>query len=135
LNKLPPYNSPRPGLKEAVDETYLPLLSLTTSEPVDTSPSSLTTQSSTPPFTPADILPDPTKLAMILEASQDIIYAEKALREVETLKARDVEGSGELERAFSPALHVMLIWGRAITITKQSQSGGPSRREERKRTG
>lgn len=35
---------------------------------------------------------------MILEAASDIRDAERDLREIEILKSRQVEGSGELER-------------------------------------
>ncbi|KIR27790.1 hypothetical protein I307_04693 [Cryptococcus deuterogattii 99/473] len=38
------------------------------------------------------------KLAMVLEAASDIRGAERDLREIEVLKSRQVEGSGELEQ-------------------------------------
>lgn len=50
-----------------------------------------------PAINVADLLPDATKLTMILEAAQDIKSAERDLREIELLKKREVEGAGMLE--------------------------------------
>jgi hypothetical protein len=53
---------------------------------------------------PSDLLPDSAKIAILLEAKGDIVAAERDLREIETLKQRGVEGSGNLEgmRVFRP---------------------------------
>jgi hypothetical protein len=45
----------------------------------------------------ADLLPDQTRLAMVLEAREDIVEAERVLREIEVYRSRAVEGAGELE--------------------------------------
>jgi len=63
------------------DEGYKPLLSLHT----DDTPSET--------YEP----PDETKVTILLESRADIISAERDLREVEILKERGLEGSGNLE--------------------------------------
>lgn len=48
-------------------------------------------------------LPDETKVALLVESRNEIIAAERDLREIELLKERGVEGSGNLE-SMSPFL-------------------------------
>ena len=72
---------PRPYHTLTPDEGYKPLLSLHTDD--------------TPPETYDP--PDETKLTILLESRGDIISAERDLREVDILKERGVEGSGDLE--------------------------------------
>lgn len=47
-----------------------------------------------------DDLPDAAKVAILVESKGDIISAERDLREIELLKQRGVEGSGNLEREY-----------------------------------
>jgi len=42
-------------------------------------------------------LPDEAKVALLVESRNEIIAAERGLREIELLKERGVEGSGNLE--------------------------------------
>ena len=68
------------------DPQYLPLLSLdgqTTGENEG--------------VTESDLLPDSTKLTMILEAAGDIKHAERTLREIDLLNQQGAGGSGSLE--------------------------------------
>ncbi|WWD19872.1 hypothetical protein CI109_104340 [Kwoniella shandongensis] len=89
------------GIKRLIDgyNQYLPLLTL----PTASNPSAQNDDPSVTPSTQSqsireeDLLPDSVKLAMILEAAGDITTAERDLREVEILKGRGVEGSGDLE--------------------------------------
>lgn len=41
---------------------------------------------------------DQAKIALLVESKGDIVRAERDLREIELLKERGVEGSGDLER-------------------------------------
>lgn len=99
------------GVKRLLEgyEQYLPLLAIPTAtgpSPNSSAPDPNATPSteepnSTPRPTPiheSSLLPDSVKLAMILEAASDIRGAERDLREIEILKNRQVEGSGELEQ-------------------------------------
>lgn len=99
----------QPYVLYRIDEQYLPLLAIpaaTGPSPNSSAPDPNATPSteepnSTPRPTPiheSSLLPDSVKLAMILEAASDIRGAERDLREIEILKNRQVEGSGELER-------------------------------------
>lgn len=93
-----------------IDEQYLPLLTIPTASGPLPNPSFATqtstlssseqaNQTLTPtPIHESSLLPDSVKLAMVLEAASDIRGAERDLREIEILKSRQVEGSGELER-------------------------------------
>lgn len=45
----------------------------------------------------ADVVPDETKVAIVVEARDDIKDAERGLREIEVLAARGVAGAGELD--------------------------------------
>jgi hypothetical protein len=47
--------------------------------------------------TESDLLPDLTKLTMVLEAARDVKDAERALRDIEVLKKQGAEGAGSLE--------------------------------------
>lgn len=47
-------------------------------------------------LTESDLLPDSTKLTMVMEAAGDIKHAERVLRDIELLKKQEVEGSGRL---------------------------------------
>lgn len=47
----------------------------------------------------SDLLPDSTKLAMVLEAAADIRHAERALRDIELLQKQEAHGSGRLHGA------------------------------------
>ena len=47
-----------------------------------------------------DDVPDLTKVALLVESKGDIISAERDLRQIELLKQRGADGSGELESAF-----------------------------------
>lgn len=84
-----------------VDETYLPLLSLSDpTVPAATgfgSDANGTRSTSTAPTSEWDIVPDAVKVTMLLEAAEDIKRIERDLRDVEVFKTRGVEGSGELE--------------------------------------
>ena len=44
---------------------------------------------------------------MVLEAGEDVMYAERALREIEVMKQKGVEGSENLEGL---SLHVLRVW-------------------------
>ncbi|KAL0247002.1 hypothetical protein I308_104034 [Cryptococcus tetragattii IND107] len=91
-------------------EQYLPLLTIPTASGPLPNPSFATqtstlssseqaNQTLTPtPIHESSLLPDSVKLAMVLEAASDIRGAERDLREIEILKSRQVEGSGELEQ-------------------------------------
>jgi hypothetical protein len=74
------------------DEAYLPPLTLPTFE----TPSEAGTTGNASVH-PSNLLSDATKLTMVLEAGEDVVYAERALREIDNLRERGVEGSGELE--------------------------------------
>ncbi|KGB76624.2 hypothetical protein CNBG_2462 [Cryptococcus deuterogattii R265] len=100
------------GVKRLLEgyEQYLPLLTIPTASgplpnPSFTTPTSALSSSEqanqtlTPtPIHESSLLPDSVKLAMVLEAASDIRGAERDLREIEVLKSRQVEGSGELEQ-------------------------------------
>ncbi|OWZ69529.1 hypothetical protein AYX14_05076 [Cryptococcus neoformans] len=103
------------GVKRLLEgyEQYLALLAIPTAGGLSANASSSDpnpTSSSTEPRNPtptlasaptpiheSSLLPDSVKLTMILEAASDIRGAERDLREIEILKSRQVEGSGELE--------------------------------------
>ncbi|WVQ66722.1 uncharacterized protein L199_004911 [Kwoniella botswanensis] len=90
------------GIKRLLDgyDQYLPLLN-----PPSTTITTLTNdqeQDSTESnkkerITESDLLPDAIKLTMVLEAYSDIKGAERDLREIDSLKNKDVQGSGNLE--------------------------------------
>ncbi|OXG83855.1 hypothetical protein C345_04188 [Cryptococcus neoformans A2-102-5] len=104
------------GVKRLLEgyEQYLPLLAIPTAGGLsanasssDSNPTSSSTEPPNPtptlasaptPIHESSLLPDSVKLAMILEAASDIRGAERDLREIEILKSRQVEGSGELEQ-------------------------------------
>lgn len=48
----------------------------------------------------ADVVPDDAKVAIVVEAREDIKDAERGLREVEVLASRDVAGAGDLDSKF-----------------------------------
>lgn len=63
---------------------------------------------------------DQAKIALLVESRGDLISAERDLREIELLKERGVEGSGDLERELPrPAL----IRGRALLL--RPRAAGP----------
>ncbi|KAK6909142.1 hypothetical protein I204_01565 [Kwoniella mangroviensis CBS 8886] len=90
------------GIRRLLDgyDQYLPLLN-----PPSTSTTTLRNdqeQDSTESnrkerITESDLLPDAIKLTMVLEAYNDIKGAERDLREIDLLKNKDVQGSGNLE--------------------------------------
>ncbi|ODN77476.1 hypothetical protein L202_04650 [Cryptococcus amylolentus CBS 6039] len=84
------------GVKRLLDgyEQYLPLLTIP-----HPSTSTMTDQASdeSQPIQESDLLPDSVKLAMVLAAAEDIVGAERDLRELEVLKGKGAEGSGQLE--------------------------------------
>ncbi|WVO17117.1 hypothetical protein L204_104807 [Cryptococcus depauperatus] len=83
------------GVKRLVNcyHQYLPFLSI----PIPTSSIMSTEDADESQVKESDILPDSVKLAMILEAAIDIKNADKYLREVDVLRNKGVEGSGQLE--------------------------------------
>ncbi|WVR09637.1 hypothetical protein IAU60_006710 [Kwoniella sp. DSM 27419] len=89
------------GLKRLIEgyHQYLPLLYPTGVPPSSThsQDGGESTEQDPRPVTKADLLPDAAKIAMILEAAADIRGAERDLREIELLKQRGVDGSGQLE--------------------------------------
>ncbi|ODN95335.1 hypothetical protein L198_04731 [Cryptococcus wingfieldii CBS 7118] len=84
------------GVKRLLDgyEQYLPLLTI----PHPSTPT-MTDQASdeSQPIQESDLLPDSVKLTMVLAAAEDIVGAERDLRELEVLKGKGAEGSGQLE--------------------------------------
>ena len=68
-----------------IDEGYKPFLALPGEEPEEGH----------------EDVPDETKMVLLLESRDEIIAAERGLREMEILRDRGVEGSGELESAYS----------------------------------
>jgi hypothetical protein len=82
----------------AIDQQYLPLLTLADHQPrnEDDAPQEGITES--------DLLPDSTKLTMVMEAAGDIKHAERLLRDIELLKTQEVEGSGQLHGQY-PTYH------------------------------
>jgi len=80
----------------SLDQQYLPLLSIPSLEPVAAQAQDGPSGESQHLFE-ADLLPDATKVTMLLEAAPDIRAAERDLREIDLLRARGVEGSGILE--------------------------------------
>lgn len=83
-----------------IDQQYLPLLKLADHQPrnEDDAPAQAIRES--------DLLPDSTKLTMVMEAAGDIKHAERVLRDIELLKKQEVEGSGQLHgRSYSPPRH------------------------------
>lgn len=81
-----------------VDQQYLPLLTLADHQPriEDDAPNQALSES--------DLLPDSTKLTMIMEAAGDIKHAERVLRDIELLKKQEVEGSGKLHGQYRTAM-------------------------------
>ncbi|WVQ75635.1 hypothetical protein IAR50_005264 [Cryptococcus sp. DSM 104548] len=85
------------GVKRLLNgyDQYLPLLTIphpsTTSTPADQA------SDETQPVQESDLLPDSVKLAMVLAAAEDIVGAERDLRELEILKNSGAEGSGRME--------------------------------------
>jgi hypothetical protein len=65
------------------DPQYLPLLSL------DAPGEDATFES--------ELLPDSTKLTMVLEAAGDIRHAERTLRDIDLLNQQGAAGAGDLE--------------------------------------
>ncbi|WRT69998.1 uncharacterized protein IL334_006991 [Kwoniella shivajii] len=92
------------GLKRLLEgyNQYLPLLTLSNTSTT----SNAEDHGEENPVTESDLLPDQVKLVMVLEAFQDIKGAERDLREIELLKQRGAEGSGQLEELlpFKPSL-------------------------------
>ncbi|KAK8853444.1 hypothetical protein IAR55_004150 [Kwoniella newhampshirensis] len=90
------------GIKRLIDgyNRYLPLLTLPTlNTPLPAQDQNTVDDLKDPqPIRKEDLLPDKVKLAMVLEAANEIRGAERDLREIELLKARGVEGSGHLEQ-------------------------------------
>ncbi|WVQ83657.1 hypothetical protein IAT38_005800 [Cryptococcus sp. DSM 104549] len=80
------------GVKRLLDgyNQYLPLLTIPAAGPS-------TTGDDESQIKEEDLLPDSVKLTMVLEAAEDVKGAEKGLREIELLKEKGAEGSGELE--------------------------------------
>ena len=85
------------------DEGYKSLLSLPSLDPGShPDPSKTDGDPSGAEVDPAaDSLPDTTKVTILLEAAREIQSAERDLREIEQLRDRGVEGSGNLERELS----------------------------------
>ena len=79
-----------------LDQQYLPLLTLADHQPrnEDDEPGQVIRES--------DLLPDSTKLTMVMEAAGDIKHAERVLRDIDLLKKQEVEGSGKLQGQSSP---------------------------------
>ena len=75
-----PHDDP---LRLISDPQYLPLLSL------DAPGEDATFES--------ELLPDSTKLTMVLEAASDIRHAERTLRDIEVLNQQGASGPGNLE--------------------------------------
>ena len=87
----------------SADEGYQPLLSLpsfdpSTSTATDDRPEANGAETSIRSIE-ASIIPDSSKIAILLEAAEEFRSGERDLREIELLKRRGVEGSGELESA------------------------------------
>ena len=96
-----------------IDEGYQPLLSLPSFDPSSTVTTTSTSTDDRPDgehpeisirAIEASILPDSSKVAILLEAAEDIRLGERDLRDIELLKHRGVEGSGDLQSAFDSDL-------------------------------
>ena len=74
------------------DDGYKPFLS---DPSIDASGSSLAIIAND--STGASLVPDSTKLAIVLEAGDDMKAAERDLREIDLLRSKGVDGSGNLE--------------------------------------
>ncbi|WWD03915.1 hypothetical protein V865_001973 [Kwoniella europaea PYCC6329] len=88
------------GIKRLLDgyDQYLPLLNppTTTTLTNDQEQDSIESNKNER-ITESNLLPDAIKLTMVLEAYGDIRGAERDLREIDLLKNKDVQGSGNLE--------------------------------------
>ncbi|WWC95140.1 hypothetical protein V866_001994 [Kwoniella sp. B9012] len=106
------------GIKRLLDgyDQYLPLLNppsittLTNDQEQDSTESNKKER-----ITESDLLPDAIKLTMVLEAYSDIRGAERDLREIDLLKNKDVQGSGNLEE-------LLPLKPNLVSSLKQSQN-------------
>ncbi|WWC72240.1 uncharacterized protein I206_106202 [Kwoniella pini CBS 10737] len=93
------------GIKRLIQgyDHYLPLLNLSTVLPGTTSTFTdnhdiKENDNKDKPITESDLLNDQVKLNMILESATDLKQSERILREIDLLKQKNVEGSGQLEK-------------------------------------
>lgn len=67
-----------------------------------------------------DLIPDQVKVSILLESKFDLISAERDLREIEVLKHRGVDGSGDLE---SESQQYLLVQRSRLTDKDYSNWG------------
>ncbi|WWC91931.1 uncharacterized protein L201_006883 [Kwoniella dendrophila CBS 6074] len=94
------------GIKRLIEgyDQYFPLINSTNSiindnqqQPASQSSSNKNDKNERMTIRESDLLPDKVKLTMILESFHDLRNSERDLREIDLLKKKQVQGSGNLE--------------------------------------
>jgi hypothetical protein len=71
----------------------------------------------------SELLPDSTRLTMVLEAASDIRHAERTLRDIELLNQQGVSGAGGLESMSTRRRELAEADYRPVTVQRRINQG------------